>query len=82
MNFSASNDVSMIFQGTVWQRNKKFLLFKTLLSLTCLHTNALKLYSLLLKFLKFTIQYGNYKKITSRKENYGEFTYVLRHLTK
>ena len=56
MKLSASNDISMIFQGTVEERNSKFPHFKTLLSLTCLHTNALKFYSLLLNFGKITIQ--------------------------
>ena len=50
--------------------------------MTCLHTNALKFYSLLLNFGKITIQYGNYEEIPTWKENYGEFTYVLRYLTK
>ena len=82
MNLSASNDISMIFHGTVEERNSKFPHFKTLLSLTCLHTNTLKFYSLLPNVINFTFQYGNYKEIPSRKENYGESTYVLRHLTK
>ena len=82
MKLSASNDISMIFQGTVEERNSKFPHFKTLLSLTCLHTNTLKFYSLLFNFIKFTIYYGNYEKISSWKENHGEFTYVLRYLTK
>ena len=82
MNLSASNDIRMIFQGIVEERNWKFPHFKILLSLTCLHTNALNFYSLLLNFVKFTIQYGNYEEFPSRKENYGESTYVLRHLTK
>ena len=68
MILSASNDVRMIFQGTVEERNKKFPHFKTLLSLTCLHTNALKFHSLLLKFVKIIIQYGNYKEIPSWKK--------------
>ena len=63
MKLSASNDISMIFQGTVEERNSKFPQFKTLLSLTCLHTNTLKFYSLLLNFGKITIQYGNYEEI-------------------
>ena len=82
MNLSASNDVSMTFQGTVEERNSKIPHFKTLLSLTCLHTNTLNFYSLLRDFIKFTIQYGNYKEIPSWKENNGEVTYVLRYLTK
>ena len=82
MKLSASNNISMIFQETVEERNWKFPQFKILLSLTCLHSNTLKFYSLLLNFVKFTIQYGNYEEIPSRKENYGESTYVLRHLTK
>ena len=82
MKLSASNDISMIFLGTVEERNSKFPHFKTLHSLTCLHTNALKFYSLLLNFGKVTIQYGNYEEIPTWKENYGEFTYVLRYLTK
>ena len=82
MNLSASNDVRMIFQGTVEERNWKFPNFKTLLSLTCLHTNTLNFYSLLLIFVKITIQYGNYREISSWKENYGESMYVLRLLTK
>ena len=82
MKLSASNDISMIFQGTVEERNSKFPHFKTLLSLTCLHTNALKFYSVLLNFVTFTIQYGNYREISSWKGNYGESTYVLRHLAK
>ena len=48
----------------------------------CLITNTLKLYSLLLNFVKITIQNGNYKEIPSWKGNYGEFMYGLRHLTK
>ena len=82
MKLSASNDIIMIFLGTVEEWNSKFPHFKTLPSLTYLYTNALKFYSLWLNFIKFTIHYGNYKEIRSRKENYGEFTYVLRHLTK
>ena len=82
MNLSASNEVSMIIQGTVEEWNSKFPHFKTLLSLTCIHTNALKFYSLLLNLVKITIQYGNYKEIPTWKGNYGEFTYVLRYLTK
>ena len=82
MKLSASNDISMIFQGTVEERNSKVPQFKTLLSLTCLDTNALKFYSILLNFVKFTIQYGNNEEIPSRKESYGDSTYVLRHLTK
>ena len=74
MNLSASNDVSMIFLGTVEEQNSKFPHFKTSLSLTCLHTNALKFYSLLLNFVKITIQYGNYEEIPTWKENHGEFT--------
>ena len=68
MKLSASNDISMIFQGTVEERNSKFLHFKTLVSLTCLHTNALKFYSLLLNFVKITIQYKNYEKIPCWKK--------------
>ena len=68
MKLSASNDVSMIFQGTVEERNSKFPHFKTLLSLTCLHTNTLKFYSLLFNFNKFTIYYENYKEIPSLTE--------------
>ena len=68
MKLSASNNIGMIFQGTVEERNKKFPHFKTLLSLICLHTNALKFYSLLFNFVKITIQYGNYKEIPSWKE--------------
>ena len=82
MNLSASNNISIIFQGTVEQRNWKFPHFKILLSLTCVHSNTLKFYSLLLNFMNFTFQYGNYKDFPSRRENYGESTYVLRHLTK
>ena len=82
MKLSASNDVRMIFQGNVEERNWKFPHFKILLSLTCLHTNALKFYSLLLNFINFTILYGNCKEIFSWRETYGEFTYVLRLLTK
>ena len=82
MKLSASNDISMIFQGTVEEWNSKFPHFKTLLPLTCIHTNALKFYSLLLNLVKITIQYGNYKEISTWKGNYAEFTYVLRYLTK
>ena len=82
MKLSASNDIRMIFQGTVEERYWKFPHLKILLSLTCLHTNDLKFYSLLLNFINFTFQYGNYREFLSRKENYGESTYVLRHLTK
>ena len=63
MKFSASNDIRMIFQGTVEERNSKFPHFKTLLSLTSLHTNALNFYSLSLNFGKITIQYGYYEEI-------------------
>ena len=35
---------------------------------TCLHTNALKFYSLLLNFVNFTIQYGNTKKSQQRRK--------------
>ena len=82
MKLSASNEISMIFQGTVEERNSKLSRFKTLLSLNCLHTNALQFYSLLRNFVKITIQYRNYKEIPSWKEYYGGFTHVLRHLTK
>ena len=82
MKLSASNDISMIFQVAVEERNSKFPHFKTLLSLTCLPSNTLKFYSLLLNFINFTFQYGNYKEFPSRRENYGESTYVLRHSTK
>ena len=68
MKLSASNDISMIFQGTVEERNSKFPHFKTLLSLTCLHTNTLKFYSILLNFIKFTIYYGKYEEITDEKK--------------
>ena len=51
MKLSASNDISMMFQGTVEERNSKFPLFKTLLSLTCLDTNTFNIYSLLLNFI-------------------------------
>ena len=81
MKLSVSKDVSKIFHGYVEEWNWKLLEFKTLLSLNCLHTKALKFYSLLLSLVEFTIQYGNYKEIPSWKENYGEFTYVIRHLT-
>ena len=69
MKLSASNDNSMIFQGTVEEWNKKIPHFKTLLSLTCLHTNALKFYLVILNFVKILFQYGNYKEIPSWKEN-------------
>ena len=68
MKLSASNDISMIFQRTVEERNSKFPHFKTLLSLTCLNTNTLKFYSLLFNFIKFTIYYENYKEIPSLTE--------------
>ena len=51
MKLSASNDISMIFQGTVEERNSNFPHFKFLLSLTCWDTNALNIYSLLLNFI-------------------------------
>ena len=70
VNLSDSNDVTMIFQGTVEDRNWKFPHLKTLLSLTCLNINTLKFYSLLP--INFTIHYGNYKDIPSWKGNYGE----------
>ena len=82
MKLSASNDISMIFQGTVEERNSKFPHFKILLSLTCVHSNTLKFYSTILNFINFTFQCGNYKEFPSHRENYGESTYVLRHLTK
>ena len=66
MKLSASNDISMIFLGTFEERNSKFPHFKTLLSLTCIHTNALKFYSLLINFINFTIYYENYKEIPSQ----------------
>ena len=68
MKLSASNDISMIFQVTVEERNSKFPHFKTLLSLTCLHSNTLKFYSLLLNFINFTIYYENNKEIPSLTE--------------
>ena len=68
MKLSASNDISMIFQGAVEERNTKFPHFKTLLSLTCLHTNTLKFYSLLYNFIKLTIYYENYKEYPSLTE--------------
>ena len=74
MKLSASNDISMIFQGTVEERNSKFPHFKTLLSLTCLHTNTLKFYSLLFNFIKFIFYYENYEEIPSWRGNYGELT--------
>ena len=70
------------FKEPLRNETEKIPHFETLLSLTCLHTNTLKFYSLLLDFVKFTIKYGDYKEIPSWKETYGEFTYVLRHLTK
>ena len=82
MKLSASNNISMIFQGLVEERNLKFPHFKILLSLTCVHSNTLKFYSLLLNSINFTFQYENYKEFPSQRENYGEYTYVLRHLTK
>ena len=68
MNLFASNDVSMIFQGTVEERNSKFPHFKALRSLTCLHTNTLNFYSLLLNFVKFTVYYKNYKKFPAEQK--------------
>ena len=65
MKLSASNEVSMIFQGTVEEPNSKFPHFKTLLSLTCLHTNALKFSSLLINFINFISYYENYEEIPS-----------------
>ena len=65
MKLSASNEVSMMFQGTVEERNSKFPHFKTLLSLTCLHTNALKFYSLLINFINFISYCENYEEIPS-----------------
>ena len=50
--------------------------------MTCLHTNGVKFYSVILNFVEVTTQYGNYKEIPCWKKTYGEFTYVLRHLTK
>ena len=72
MQLSASKDISMILQGTVEERNSKVPHLKTLLSLTCLHTNALKFYSLLLNFiiLPFTAdtatEFLPEKKVTER----------------
>ena len=74
MNLSASNDITMIFQGTVEERNSNFPHFKTLLFLTCLHRNTLKIYSLLFNFIKSTVYYKNYEESPSWIENYGEFT--------
>ena len=51
-----------------WGTKPKFPHFKTLLSLTCLHSNTLKFYSLLFNFIKFTIYYENYKEIPSLTE--------------
>ena len=68
MNLSARNDISMIFQGTVEERNSKFPHFNTLLSLTCLRTNTLKFYSLLLNFVRFTMYYKNYEKFPAEKK--------------
>ena len=76
-----NNDSAGNINSDTHDSNKKFSHFETLLSLTCLHTNALKSYSLLPNFVKITIQNRNYKEIPSWKENYGEFTYSLRHLT-
>ena len=64
-----------------WGTKLKVSSFKILLSLTCVHSNTLKFYSLLLNFINLTFQCGNYKEFPSRRENYGEPTYVLRHLT-
>ena len=42
--------------------------------MTCVHSNTLKFYSLLLNFINFTIYYENHVEIPSWIENYGEFT--------
>ena len=82
MSLTASIEVNMIFEGFVEERNWKLPHSKTLLSLTCVHTNTIKFYSVLFNFIEFTIQYGNCNEIHSWKENYGEFEYLFRHLTK
>ena len=81
MNLPASNDDNMAFLAYAEERNWKIPLYKTLLSLTCLRTNTGKSYSIILKYIKSNLHYENYKDIAIRKENYGDFTYVLHHLT-
>ena len=68
MKLSASNDISMIFQGTVEEQNSKFPHFKTLLSLTCLHTNALNIYSLLLNFIILPFTADTAKELPPEKK--------------
>ena len=66
MNLSASNDVKMAFHGCVEEQFWKIPHFKTImLSLTCLHTNSNKSFSLFFDYIKLTIHYGNYKEIVS-----------------
>ena len=68
MKLSASNDISMIFQGTVEERNSKFPHFKTLLSFTCLDTNALNIYSLLLNFIILPFTADTAKELPPEKK--------------
>ena len=76
MKLSASTDISMIFQGTVEERNSKFPHFKTLLSLTCLDTYALNIYSLLLNFIILPFTAYTAKELPPEKkatERFGIF---------
>ena len=77
MKLSASNDISMIFQGTVEERNSKFPHFKTLLSLTCLDTNALNIYSLLLNFIILPFKADTAKELPPEKKASERFRIFL-----
>ena len=63
----ASNDVNMALQSYVEERNLKIPQLKTSLSLIDIHTNTLTAYSLLLEYINFNLNYGNYKKVPTRK---------------
>ena len=58
----------MIFQGTVEERKSKFPHFETLLSLTCLDTNALNIYSLLLNFIILPFTADTAKELPPEKK--------------
>ena len=68
MKLSAGNDISVIFQRTVEERNSKFPHFKSLLSLTCLDTNALNIYSLLLNFIILPFTADTAKELLHEKK--------------
>ena len=80
MNLSASNDVSMIFQRYV--EEPKVSLFKDFVSLDLLTQQNPQILFIFTKLRQIYHSKRKLKKIPSWKENNGEFTYVLRHLTK